>query len=132
MAGSQARLKALTAQEMQKRVSKEQLLTPRQLEEEVTLESLGGTVRIRSLSHAQRQDIQGKCMNPETGQYDTDKMTMLSLVEAVVEPDLTEEDIESLRKQDASIIDELQVAIASLNLMGRAGDLKKESRKTRT
>lgn len=132
MAGSKARLQALNSRELQQRISKEQLLTPRQLEEDVTLESLGGTVKIRSLSHGQRQDIQGKCMDPDTGQFDTDKMTMLSLVEAIIEPDLTEADIEALRTQDASIIDELQVAIASLNLMGRAGELKKGSRKTRT
>ena len=131
MAGSQARLKALQQQEAQQRLSKEQLLTPRQLEEDIHLESLGGTVKIRSLSHAQRQDIQKGAMG-ESGEVDQDLMTMLSLVESIIEPKLTIEDIKALREQDASVIDELSIQIGSLNLMGRAGDLKKGSRKTRT
>lgn len=131
MAGSQARLKALQQQQDQQRLSKEQLLTPRQLEEELTLESLGGTVRIRSLSHAQRQDIQKQSMG-EDGTPDQDLATMLSLVASIVEPELTVEDIKALREQDASVIDELSISIGSLNLMGRAGDIKKGSKKTRT
>lgn len=131
MAGSAARIRALESKNAQQRLSKEQLLTPRKLEEDVFVEGLGGTVKIRTLSHAQRQDIQKMSMGDD-GEFDADRMTMLSIVAAIVEPDLTEADIESLRQQDVSIIDELQVAIGSLNLVGRASDLKKGSRKTRT
>lgn len=125
-----SKLVDLQAREAQRRLSKEQLLTPRRVEVDVYLESLDGTVRIRSLSHAQRQEIH-EAGGVGTEKMDTDKINMLTIVASVVEPELTEADVEALRSQDVHIIDELTSTIGLLNLTGQAGELKKGSRKTR-
>jgi len=51
----------------------------------------------------------------------------LSIIESIVDPKLTREDLEALREQDATIIDEFVVYISTINMMGRAENLKKES-----
>lgn len=127
MAGGAApKLKALETQETQRRLSREQLLQPRIREEETEIEGLGGTVVLRSLSYAARAEIRSKT-GWNTEEYDDDAFTMLAIVHSVVDPKLTEADIDALKEQDQSIFDSLVLKITLLNMMGRTGDLKKES-----
>lgn len=129
MTKSAPHLEALSAREDQRHVSKEELLRPRKVTEEVEISGLDGVVTIRSLSFTKRQEIQKKS-KVGTEEFDSDFMTMLSIKESLVDPELTEEDLVKLKEQDASIIDELSVAISMLNLTGRSSELKKGSKKT--
>lgn len=109
----------------QRLISKEHLLTPHIVEKEVEIESLGGTVKVRSLTHAQRQEIQQKSGFGDKD-FDQNHMTLLSIVYALVEPQLTFEDVEQLKQQDYTVIDELSLQISMLNMVGRSEELKKE------
>jgi hypothetical protein len=129
MAGREGKLQDLESREEQRKLSKQELLRPRLIEEDVFVTSLGGTVTLRSISHEARQRIREQC-GFMTEKFDEDKFTMLSLVESIIDPQLTVEDIEELRKQDASVIDELVVQVSTLNMLGRTTDLKKESETT--
>lgn len=112
-----------------KRISKEHLLTPKIIEREVEIDALGGTVMLRSLTHAQRREIQDKC-GFRTDKFDENQMTLLSIQYALVDPVLTEEDLEALNNQDYSVIDQLSLEISMMNFMGRAEEVKKESEET--
>lgn len=127
--GREGKIHDLGAREEQRRLSKTELLRPRMVEEDVFIHSMGGTVTLRSISHEARQRIRDQA-GFMTQEFDEDKFTMLSIVESVIDPDLQEEDVEELRKQDASVIDELVLAVSTLNLLGRSEDLKKESETT--
>lgn len=129
MAGREGKLQALSAREEQQRLSKEELLRPRHITETVFMNSLGGEVVFQSMTHRVRKEIQDET-KAGTPEFDDDLMTMLSIVESVVEPKLTRDDIEKLREQDASIIDEFSLHIATLNMFGRGEELKKESDET--
>jgi len=129
MAGREGKLQDLSAREGQKRLSKADLLRPRLVEEDVEIVSLGGTVRIKSISHEARQRIREES-GFGTPSFDEDRFTMLSIIESITDPVLTEEDLGELRKQDASVIDELIVVISTLNLLGQTDNLKKESETT--
>lgn len=127
MAGNEQKLKALQGQEAQRRLSREELLRPRIVTQEETLETMGGlTVMLRSFTFEQRSQIKQEC-GAGTPQFDEDKFQLLSIVEALVDPTLTVQDLEELKKQNGEIIDELVMKITVLNLLGRSGELKKES-----
>jgi hypothetical protein len=126
MANREGKLRDLSAREEQKRLTKAELLRPRRVKDEQYIAGLDGTVLLQSISHAQRQELRDKAgFGTET--FDEDLFTMLSIVESIVDPKLTVEDLEALRKQDATIIDEFIVYISTLNMMGRSETLKKES-----
>lgn len=129
MSGREARIHDLHSKEEQRRISKEELLRPRMVEEETQIDSLGGTVVLRSMSHARRQDIRTATLL-ENGQMDEDRFTMLSIVACIKDPELTEEDITALREQDSTVVDELVLKIGLLNMLGRTDDLKKDSAPT--
>jgi len=131
VSGNAARLKALENEETQRKLSKEELLRPRIVEKEEFIDGLGGTVTLRSLSHARRQEIRTKS-GFQTSEWNEDLFTSLGIVYSVVDPKLTEEDIEKLREQDSSVYDELVLKITMLNMLGRADDLKKESSETQS
>jgi hypothetical protein len=122
-------LRDVAAKEEQRRLSKEELLRPRILEEDVEIEALGGTVRIKSLSHAARQDIRTKS-GWGGDAFDEDRMNCLGIVFSLVDPKLTEDDIAALREQDQGIFDELVLKISLLNMLGRTEELKKDSSET--
>lgn len=126
MANREGKLRDLSAREEQKRLTKEELLRPRRVTDEQYIAGLDGTVMLRSISHAQRQELREKA-GFGTDNFDEDVFTMLSIVESIVDPKITVEDLEALREQDATVIDELIVYISTLNMMGRSENLKKES-----
>lgn len=128
---SKAAVSQLKVQEEQRRLSKEELLKPRIAKEEVFLESLQGTVMLKSLSHAERQKIRTEA-GLGTPEWDEEKFTMLSLVYSVVDPDLTMEDLEALKEQSSAVIDELVTQVTFLNMLGQAGELKKGSSETQS
>jgi hypothetical protein len=117
--------------EAQRRAAKEDLLRPHLVKQDVFVESLGMSVEIRSLTQKQRVDIREQCgWGSEEGKFDEDKAMLLQIVACVSDPALTEEDVAALAEQSADIIDELNLHISMLNMMGRAGDLKKGSSPT--
>lgn len=117
----------LQAKEQQRRLSKAELLQPRIVEKEVPLESMGGAVVVlKSLSHAERQMIRSEA-GLGTPEWDEEKFTMLSIVTSLVDPKLEMSDLDDLKKQNAGVIDELVTQITFLNMLGQAGELKKES-----
>lgn len=124
-----SKVQALQAREEQRRASREELLTPRRRTEEVYIEGLDAWITLRSLSHEARQKLQ-KDAGVGTEAFDAEKMGLLSIVASVVDPVLTETDVAELWKQDGAIIDEIQLAIGGMNLMGRAPELKKGSKPT--
>lgn len=126
MAGREGKLRDLSAREEQKRLTKEELLRPRRVIDDQYIAGLDGTVSLQSISHRQRQELREKA-GFGTDKFNDDEFTMLSIVESIIDPKLTIEDLEALRDQDATVIDELIVYISAINMMGRAESLKKES-----
>jgi hypothetical protein len=130
MPGSEAQEKAVQAQAEQRRLSKEQLLRPQIREEDVLLISLGGTIRIRSLSHRVRQDLrqQAKFNTPE---YDDDLFTELVIIHSIVDPQFTLEEVEQFKDQNFVVWDEIITQLSMFNLLDAAGgELKKGSSET--
>lgn len=130
MPGSEAREKAVQAQAEQRRLSKEQLLRPQIREEDVHLISLGGTVRVRSLSHRVRQELrqQAKFNTPE---YDDDLFTALVIAHSIIDPQFTVEDVEQFKDQNFVVWDEIITQLSMFNLLDAAGgELKKGSSET--
>lgn len=119
----------LKKQEAQRRLSKEDLLQPRIVEKEVILESLGGTVLIRSLSHADRAEIRSEA-GWGTEAWDEGKFTLGAILRSLKDPQLNEDDLKALEAQHHGIVDELEMHITLLNMLGKAADLKKESSET--
>lgn len=129
--GRKEKLQALESQNEQKRLSKEQLLQPHIREVEVEIAELGGTVLIRTLSHRVRQELRQKC-GFGTPEFDEDKFTNLGIIYSVVDPELTEEDLESLKELSANVYDELVTQISMVNLFGAGAELKKDSSPTQS
>jgi len=130
MAGSEAQEKAVQAQAEQRRLSKEELLRPQIREDDMPLLSLGGTIKVRSLSHRTRQDLrqQAKFNTPE---YDDDLFTELVIVHSIIDPQFTLEDIEQFKDQNFVVWDELITQLSMFNLLDAAGgELKKGSSET--
>ena len=125
MTGKAPHLKDLSAREEQRRLSKEELLTPHIVEKTEFIQGLGGEVVIRSMSHRVRQELRQAC-GWNTPEWDDDKFTSLCIVKALVDPALTEQDVDQLRDQDMTIYDEIVLKISLLNMLGRADDLKKD------
>src|SRR5687768_12887522 len=96
--GGSSEERALHVAEAQRRLSREELLRPRIHTKEVEIESLGGKVLLKSLSHGKRQEINARSRFG-TEEFDAGTMTLLSILESVVEPKLTPEDIEQLAEQ---------------------------------
>ena len=130
MAGSEAQGKAVQAQAEQRRLSKEQLLRPQIREEDMPLLSLGGSIRVRSLTHRVRQDLrqQAKFNTPE---YDDDLFTQLVIVHSIIDPQLTIEEVEQFKDQNFVVWDEIITQLSMFNLLDVAGgELKKGSSET--
>jgi hypothetical protein len=129
--GKNSEVAEVAQAEAQRRASREDLLTPQVVRKEVTIESLGLTVEIRSLSQRQRQEIRDACgFNSEN--WDESKAMLMQIVACVEDPKLTMEDLDALVEQSADIVDELNLEISMLNMMGRAGELKKDSSETQS
>jgi hypothetical protein len=130
MAGSEAREQAVEAQAEQRRLSKEQLLRPQIREEDIHLISLGGTVRVRSLSHRVRQDLRQRAKF-NTPDYNDDLFTELVIIHSIVDPQLTLEEVEQFRDQNFAVWDEIITQLSMFNLLDAAGgELKKGSSET--
>ena len=130
MGGSEAQEKAVQAQAEQRRLSKEQMLRPQIREDDMPLLSLGGTVRIRSLSHRTRQELrqQAKFQTPE---YDDDLFTELIIIHSIIDPQFTLAEIEQFKDQNFVVWDELITQLSMFNLLDAAGgELKKGSSET--
>lgn len=126
---SDAKLKALQVADAQRRLSKEQLLTPKLQSSEEEIPSLGGTVVLRTLTYAEREEIRGKA-GWQTPQWDEAKFNLLAVAKSLVEPELSLDDIEQLRNINSQVIDELIIKINLINLTGKADEVKKELRRT--
>lgn len=130
MAGSEARQKAVQAQAEQRRLSKEQLLRPQIREDDMPLLSLGGSIRVRSLTHRVRQELrqQAKFNTPE---YDDDLFTELVIINSIIDPQLTLEEVEQFKDQNFVVWDEIITQLSMFNLLDAAGgELKKGSSET--
>lgn len=125
MTEKKSHLQALEDANMQRKLSKEELLRPRLVTVEEYIDSLDGKVTLRSMSHGMREELRQKS-GWGTPQFDEGKFTMLGIVYSVVDPELTEADVETLMKQDVRIIDELVGKISVLNMLGKVEELKKE------
>lgn len=126
--GNEGQVRDLQAREAQRKASREDLLRPRKYREEVFVDGIQATVTLQSLSQEKRQEVQEKAR--VNGEFDGELAGLLTIVASVVEPELTLADVESLRQQDAAVIDELHVLIAQMNMMGKVTELKKGSEMT--
>lgn len=128
--GSEARQKALEAQAEQRRLSKADLLRPQIREEDIPLISLGGTVRVRSLSHQVRQELRQKAKF-NTPEYDDDLFTELVIQHSIIDPGFTYDEIVQFREQNFVVWDEIITQLSMFNLLDAAGgELKKDSSET--
>ena len=124
--GEQAAVTELKQKEQQRRLSREDLIRPKIVEDELYIPRLGGTVKLRTLSQERRR----KCRDgsgANTQEFDEDLFERLCIVYSVVDPELTIEDVDALVEQDVSILNELNVAIQILNSLGTLAGLKNES-----
>jgi hypothetical protein len=130
MTGREDNIRRLEARNAQKRLSKEQLLTPKIIEQDIEIESLGGTVKLKSLSAATRREIQGMS-GFGTKDFDEDKLSLLAIQRSLVDPALTEEEVMTLVNQNYAVLDEFNMHIQLINFMGKTDQVKKGSKKTR-
>lgn len=121
--GEGAAVHELKQKEAQRRISREELLQPKIKEEDLPISELGGSVKIRSLSQERRRLIRegSKAGTPE---YDEGYYELLLVVYSVVEPKMSMDDVEALKDQDASIIDQIIIGINMLNMFGTLDQLK--------
>lgn len=131
MPGTEGKLRALEAANEARRLSREELIRPRSLIETVTIEGLGGSVVLKSLSERVRREIAQKA-GEGTPHYDDRLFTRLVIVASLMDPKLEPDDVEALQDQDGAVIDELALHVTSLNMMGKAPELKKDSGPTQT
>jgi hypothetical protein len=129
--GREDNIRRLESRNAQKRLSKEQLLTPKIIEQDVEVESLGGTVKLRSLSAATRREIQ-QMAKFGSKDFDEDKLSLLAIQRSLVDPALTEEEVMQLVDQNYAVLDELNMHIQLINFMGKTEQAKKGSKKTRS
>lgn len=129
---SGANVSQLAAREAQQRLAREDLLSIHTREEEVTITSLGGTVKLKSLTARQRRELRDKA-GWGTDNWDEELFTAYCVVACIVEPDITEADVEQLMEQDAAVWDEITLHVNLINLpSGRMTikDLGKDSSPT--
>lgn len=107
------------------RLSLDQILSAPDLpEREVEVPEWGGSVKVRSLTKAAQEHLRKSAKSADG--VDEEKLQMLLIVHCVVDPPMTEADIESLRKKSAAAINRLGLAIAEV--CGFSGDAQKEAR----
>ena len=129
MSGRRDRLRALEAQGEQRRLSKDEFLQPKIHEDDLYIAGMDGTIRVRSLTHRVRQEIRQRAKFG-TPEYDDDLFTVLCIVHSLVDPQLTEEDVEALRDQNFTVWDEICTQLSVFNLLGATANLKKGSSET--
>lgn len=127
MTGKASQLKAVEAQEAQRRLSKEELLNPRIREERVFISDLGGEIVLRSLSYAKRAELRSRCGFGSEETWDDEQFTLLCIVHSVIDPDLTEDDIPAIKEWDQGVFDDMVLKVTLLNMLGHTESLKKES-----
>lgn len=126
--GSKSGVAQLKVAEAQRRATREDILSPQIVEEDIYITSLDAWVIIRTMSHRKRKALQEK-HKFGTPEYDDEAFTFEGIVQSLVEPKLTLEDVEALKDQNAAVVDEIINNITQLNMFGRALDLKKELEK---
>lgn len=126
---TEAEEKALEAQDLQRRLSKQEFLRPQIHEDDVPILSLGGSVRVRSLTHRTRSELRQRAKFG-TPDYDDDLFTDLVIIHSIIDPQLSEADIEQMKEQNFVVYDELIQALSMFNLLGATGNLKKDSSET--
>lgn len=132
-----AEVAQLKQKESQRRLSREELLKPKFVEEELYIEELGGTVLLRSMSQEARRIVNEKPKildeeGNETGKVDQPLFERLAIRHSVIEPALTDSDIDQFKEIDALIIDKLILAIQLLNSVGNLDSLKNSSSGTQS
>lgn len=123
-----AELKAVAAQEEQRRLSKQQLLQAHIVEKEVEIDGIG-TIQVRSLSHKLRQELREKA-GFGTEEFSDEKLTDLIIVHSIIDPDLSESDIPALHGWSTDVYDAVVTELTLLNMLGQRKDLKKGSSQT--
>ena len=127
--GKNSEVAEVAKAEAQRRASRKDLLTPHVITKVVTLETINLTVEIQSLSQRGRQEIRDACgFGGES--WDEDKAMLMQIVACVKDPELTMDDLDALHEQSADVVDELNLEISMLNMLGRSVELKKDSSET--
>lgn len=118
MSGNAAAKAQLQVAAEQRRASREDLFSGKVRYDEPFIESLGATVKIKSLTGRERRVIYEKCGFNHMTQVadDPELMTRLTIMTCLVDPKVTEEDLEDLLDQDIQILDELSVRCTIHNL----------------
>jgi hypothetical protein len=60
------------------------------------------------------------------GEWDEEKFNDLVMAASFVEPEMTLEDIDTLKDSSSTVWDELTMHITMLNMLGQTEDLKKD------
>lgn len=116
--GNEADKAQLRVADGQRRMAtRDMLLTLHRQRKTEFIESLGADVSFVSMGAKDRDRIE-KGTGYGTDQFDRTKYTVLSLVQCIEEPQLTEADLEQFANQDIRIIDELVLQVTLLNMVG--------------
>lgn len=84
-------------------------------EQDVYVPQWKGSVRIRSFTKAQQQDLRRQATDPRTDKIDTDKMELLVFCRGVVEPRFDDIQFLNLKKKSAAAIDTVLRAVFALS-----------------
>ena len=125
---SEAAERALEQADAQRRLSKAELLQPKVVERSEFIDSLGGTVLLRSLTLGERTEIR-KQSKFGTPQFDEDLSEALALITMIRDPALTLEDLEALRQQNTAVIDEITMKCTLLSISSMRGAPLEETKK---
>lgn len=126
---SKPHLQSLEASEQQRRLSRDDLLRSRIIEKQEYIHSLEGEITIRSMSVRTRREIRTKA-GWGTPEFDEEVFNTWAIIYSVVDPKLTEEDVEAISEQEVAVFEEILLKLSLLNMLGRGEDLKKDSEPT--
>lgn len=133
MTGSAARVAQLNQAEEQRRVSREDLITVHFREEEVEIAAFDGAlITLRSMTTRRRRELRDRA-GFGSDEWDDDLFTALCVVECIVDPALTEADVQAIMDQDVGLWDELTLHVSLINMPSQrktVKDLGKDSSPT--
>lgn len=96
--------------------------------EMVDVPEWGGSVKVRALSRRQVVDALQKCTNQRNGDVDGVKLQMLLLVRGLVEPQVSETDLERLEGKHAEPINRIVDRVKEISGMGADADEAADNR----
>jgi len=111
-------------------LTKDQILFSADLiEKEIECPEWGGSIKVTGLSLAKRNNIMVGATDINSGKLDTEKMQILTFIEAVVEPKFALADYEALKNKSATAMDRVVKEIYQISGVPLSKEENDESKK---